>query len=469
MKSIGAIVLGMALLFGLGTSCRKADVFTSSSSAKLWFNKTLVQFDTVFTKMGSATYNFKVKNTNPNGVRTNITLAGGSNSYFRINVDGKPGTYFPGKELAGGDSMYVFVEVTLDGSNTNNPFIVKDSILFETNGNKQYVNLQAWGQNAIYLNKQLLTTPMDNTKPYVIMDTVTVPVNYTLTIGKGTKLYFHSGGTLLVGGSLKVNGDVNNPVIFQGDRLEHDPTYSKGPGQWQGIFFADTSYGNEINYAIIQNASFGIYDALYKSDKKDGNPKLKIHKCIIRNMSNFGYLGLNSAMDMDNTLIYNTGKQAFIADGGTYHVAHCTFDNLNSIFDRQSMTFYLTDQPISLTNNIQVAAPLNFHGFNLISSGTLDDETGVDLVDSLHDSVAFKGCVFKSKSYTFNGPNTVNIDPGYSNLYNEDYHLGSGSLILNKGWTNLSSLPAAMQSYLIQDIEGKNWSTRYPGCYSTTK
>ena len=448
-------IIGICLCLA---SCRKEDIITTDSSVKLLFNRNIIQFDTVFTQMGSATMNFKVKNTNKNGVKTNISLAGGKNSYFRINVDGKPGTSFQNKEIAGSDSMYVFVELTLDGSNANNPFIIRDSIIFQTNGNTQYVKLQAWGQNAVYLRHQTITTPMDNTRPYVILDTVIVPKNYSLVIDKGTKLYFHAGGIMIVLGSLIVKGDLHNPVIFQGDRLERDITYTKGPGQWQGIYIADSSTGNDFNYAIIQNADFGIYDFL-NSWGTAGGIKTSIHKCIIRNMTSFGILGLNSEMNIDNTLIYNTGKQAVVLDGGTYRINQCTFDNSNSIFERHSSTMYLTNQDINLQSG-PVAAPLAAYLVNVIAYGTLDDEVSVDLYSSSPADTFFRGCILKSKNYTFGGANYINKDPGFKNLTGEDYHLSAGSAFVGKGWNTLTPFP----NY---DLEGKSWNSKpSPGCYS---
>ena len=471
MKALRSLIILSVSLIILFSSCKKTeDIITTSSSVKLTINKSLVEFDTVFTQMGSATMNFKVKNTNKNGVNTNITLAGGSNSYFRINVDGKPGTSFQNKELAGGDSMYVFVEVTIDANNANNPFVIQDSILFNTNGNLQYVRLQAFGQNAVYVMKgKYPPSPLTNIRPYVIMDSLKVDSATTLVINKGAKLYFHAGAFLAVNGTLKVNGDVNNPVIFQGDRLEHDVAYSKGPGQWQGIIFSNISFGNEISYAIIQNADFGIYDVL-NSLSFPGTPKLKIHKSIIRNMSNWGYEGLNSALDMDNTLIYNTGKQAFVVDGGTYHIAQCTFDNSNSIFDRQSSTLLLTDASLVVSATQTIPAPLSCHMYNVIAYGVLDDEASVDMTGTTIDTI-FRGCSLKAKSYTYGGANFVNIDPGYNNLTGEDYHLLKSSAVFGKGWQNLSVLPSTMLTNLGIDIENQNWisNQRSPGCYSTGK
>jgi hypothetical protein len=463
MKYYITIMLALALLL---FSCRKADIFTSDHGAVLTFNKTTVQFDTVFTQMGSATLNFKVKNTNKNGVRSNISLAKGKNSNFRINVDGKPGISFPAKELAGGDSMYVFVEVTIDPQNQNNPFIVSDSIIFQTNGNTQYVSLVAWGQVADYRAygyHDSLTGTMDNTIPHVILNYAFVPKGETLIISPGTRIYCHAGAVIDVFGTLIIQGTKNDPVIIQGDRLERDPVYSKGPGQWQGIVFRPGSKDNSIIHAIIQNGDFGIYDSLYPplDNSSAVKAKLRISKTIIRNMTAFGILGLNTWIDMDNSLIYNIGRQAFFAYGGVYNVAQCTIDNSsNSVFQRQSASVFFTDQRLRLQDNTSKQVKLKSLFYNTIIWGTQDDEA--DFVLSNANDTLFRKCDIKAKIYSF-GVANFNTDPAFSNLTNDDYHFNGNSPLKGNAWSNFSLLPATMD--LTTDIEENKWSSRQPGCY----
>ena len=46
-----------------------------------------------------------------------------------------PGVHFQGLEIAPGDSMYVFVEATLDPNGSDEILRIQDSIVFLTNGN----------------------------------------------------------------------------------------------------------------------------------------------------------------------------------------------------------------------------------------------------------------------------------------------------------------------------------------------
>ena len=93
----------------------------------LEFTTDTVMFDTVFATVGSTTHNFRVHNRNKKSiVISSITLAGGTASKFRMNVDGITGSQLFDVEIPANDSIFIFVEVTIDQSSGNLPFIVKD-------------------------------------------------------------------------------------------------------------------------------------------------------------------------------------------------------------------------------------------------------------------------------------------------------------------------------------------------------
>ena len=87
-----------------------------------------------------------------------IMLASGEETGFRINVDGRKGDHFQNVRIQADDSLYVFVEVTVNPNASNQPLLVDDSIIFTTNGVKQSVRLEAYGQNVnLYKNGLILT------------------------------------------------------------------------------------------------------------------------------------------------------------------------------------------------------------------------------------------------------------------------------------------------------------------------
>src|SRR6478672_4556072 len=151
-------VLAFTILIGSIISCRK-DSNITSRDASISVSADTIHFDTLFTSTGSVTHFFKIFNDNDRKLRiSDITLSGGNASYFSINADGSQGPRVEGLELDANDSLYVFVTVSIDPSNANLPFVVQDSIGITCNGNQKWVQLQAWGQNATFINAQAIVT-----------------------------------------------------------------------------------------------------------------------------------------------------------------------------------------------------------------------------------------------------------------------------------------------------------------------
>src|SRR5688572_29450657 len=96
------------------SSCKK-DKLLTDSGASLGFSEDTVKFDTVFTTVGSATQVFTVINSYSQPLNiSSIYLATGAASYFRLNVNGTPGRSFQDVEIGAKDSIWIFVEVTVD-------------------------------------------------------------------------------------------------------------------------------------------------------------------------------------------------------------------------------------------------------------------------------------------------------------------------------------------------------------------
>src|SRR5690606_4744513 len=93
----------------LCSSCRK-DFEFSASSGGLTFSKDTVYLDTVFSNIGSSTYNLKVYNrSNENIVVPVVKLGLGDASHYRLNVDGMAGNIFENVEILAKDSLFIFV------------------------------------------------------------------------------------------------------------------------------------------------------------------------------------------------------------------------------------------------------------------------------------------------------------------------------------------------------------------------
>ena len=126
-------------------SCKKEDI---AFSGDLNFSNDTVIFDTVFASVGSITKTLTIYNNKDYNIITNIQLNGSSAANFRINVDGISESAHENILIPSNDSIFIFVEVTIDPSSNNLPYILTDSIVFYSENYTQSVKLIAWGQDA---------------------------------------------------------------------------------------------------------------------------------------------------------------------------------------------------------------------------------------------------------------------------------------------------------------------------------
>lgn len=370
------------------SSCREDFVFTPSTG-NLVFERDTVYLDTVFTNIGSSTYNLKVYNRSSNDiVIPTIQLEQGINSYYRLNVDGSTGSegaaegkIFENIELLANDSLFIFIETTIDIEelpNLDNQFLYTDRILFDAGNNQQDVDLVTLVKDAVFIfpsrdpdtgiietlkfdvngdgieeeteiqgrflsDEELIFT---NEKPYVIYGYAGVGSGKTLEMQPGARVHFHRDSGILVtgGASLNINGSISNDpdlmeneVILQGDRLE--PFFEDVPGQWGAIWLFNESFDNTISYATIKNATVGI---LSEGNDQSVNDKLNISNAQIYNSSAFGILGRATSIKAENVVINSSGQSSFAGIiGGRYNLTHCTIANYwtNSFRDFPSLLF----------------------------------------------------------------------------------------------------------------------------------
>src|SRR5512133_3648719 len=171
------------LIVAITVACNRREL-DPDPDAMPSFSTDTVTFDTIFTTIGSATLNFKIYNhSNRPLLISSIDLAGGSSSFFRLNIDGDPYSSVRNIEIPPDDSLFVFVAVTIDPNNQNNPLVVKDSILFNTNGRLQDVKLIAYGQDVHLINGDIIPGQVWSAdKPYLIYNSMAVDTGEIITI-----------------------------------------------------------------------------------------------------------------------------------------------------------------------------------------------------------------------------------------------------------------------------------------------
>ncbi|MBL7740678.1 MAG: hypothetical protein JNK14_15780 [Chitinophagaceae bacterium] len=320
MKTTLLIILSAVMLLA---ACKK-DSFITSGDARVTITADTLKYDTVFPTTGSVTQLFKIVNENDQKLRlSSVKLMGGSASAFKINVDGFASPEVSNIEIEANDSVYVFVQVNVNPTAANLPFVIRDSIQVSYNGNNRLVQLEAWGQNAHFFRDKEISADetWTNDLPYVILGYLRVNSNGKLTIDKGCRIYVHADAPIIVDGTLQVNGlkDTADRVYFTGDRL--DEPYKSYPASWPGIYFSAGSKDNILNYAVIRNS----YQSIAIQDPSpNANPKVTLNECVIDNSYDAGIIASNSSITVQNCLISNCGKNIALIKGGNYNFTHCT-------------------------------------------------------------------------------------------------------------------------------------------------
>jgi len=354
------------------TSCRE-DFDFEQSSGSLEFSKDTVYLDTVFTNIGSSTYRLKVYNRSNKDISIpTIKLAKGDSKY-RMMIDGAhgiDGKTFNNVELLAKDSLFIFIETTIDYNEfagADAQFLYTDQIQFDAGSNLQTVELVTLVKDAyfIYPNRvygvyeavdfgqdengattQIIGRTLqenhpvngdefnwNNDKPYVIYGYASVPADKTLNINAGARIHFHADSGIIVqdGASLKINGSqstteaLENEVILEGDRLES--AFSDVPGQWGFIYLRQGSKEHSVKNLTLKNATIGFL--LFGNNGLD-NPTadLTLENVQIYNSANSGILSQGGYISGENVVINYAGSSALYCNlGGKYNFTHSTFNN----------------------------------------------------------------------------------------------------------------------------------------------
>ena len=425
------------------TSCHPKEEYDTSSSLK--FSTDSVFIDTSFTTVTTITRVINIYNNSSLPILIEkVFLGNGNNSMFRFNIDGEPGPVVEDIEIMAHDSLFLFLNATIDPNDANTPFIIVDSIIFLVNGKTQKIKLTALGQNAYFHTPDhpptqylpaysIVSGVWNNDKPHVIYGVAVVDEDCTLVIPAGTKVYMHKDAMLWVykGGSLKIKGEPNNRVLITSDRL--DPYYREQAGMWDRIWLSALSKDNEIDWAIIQNGSVGIH----ADTVANNNPTLKISNTIIRNMSAASLFAQGAKIEAVNCLFSNAKYySALLSIGGEYIFRNCTFANFWNSSTRTTSLLALNNYYKDINGNIQIR-PISIYLGNCIVYGDQEEEI---LIDKFPGSGNFyltaENSLLKTK---YNLGDSIfincklNVDPEFRNTSLEDFRLQSTSPGVDNG------------------------------------
>jgi len=462
LKYFGLCICSFILL---ATSCKK-ESFITSGDALLRTSEDTLHFDTVFTTLGSTTQYLKLFNQNDAKLNiSSIELMGGTTSFFKLNVDGLPGTSFKNIEMEANDSLYFFATVRIDPNIANLPFLVRDSIKIQFNGNTKWIQLEAYGKNAKFMRDVVISqnTTLPNDTPIIILGSLVVNQGKKLTIQQGTNIYIHPNAPIKIDGTLIAIGDTSaaGKIVFQGIRID-DP-YKDYPGSWPGIYFRDKSKDNVLQHCILKNAFQGVIAVNPSTNILI--PKLTLNECVFDNIYDAAIGGTNSSITGRNCLVSNVGTGFAAISGGNYNFNHCTFVSISNYYLSHKKPLIVlsntNEKDVSFNSLIATIDNSIVYG----EGGFVDDEiltarkVGTGFIANMNN------ILYKHKTVpayiTFTNPLNA-TDPLFTTIdYNKriyDFKLKDGSPCIN----------AATNSTLLFDLNGKPrpvGSAADIGCY----
>ena len=408
----------------------------------LSFSEDTVYFDTVFSSIGSATHELRVKNNTGRSINIDkIALAGGDKSAFRLNIDGEPATLKNNIELEPYDSIFCFVDVNVDPAGKDSPVAITDSILFSISGSLQKVQLLAWGQDIVLLKDTIIkSSDWTAGRPYVIYGNILVDTSETLTIHDSTRVYFHRNGGMKVAGKLIASGSMTRPIEFAGDRTE--AIYEDIPGQWNGLIFLNTSQGNVLNNLRIKGAITGV--KIGEGFFSGTMPDMQISNTSVMHASVSCLVSVNATVNAWNCVFSHSGSSCInISSGGDYSFTHC------SVFNSWDYGYRLAPA-VLISENASVKAysgnNLNFSFKNSVVYGDLNSEFVISAAGDLFtgsyvvDHCLLKLDTVKAKFWSpaFFSGNQVNRNPGFENTIVYDLRPDTLSPLIDKayqGWS----------------------------------
>lgn len=304
-------------------ACDDDDSFNTNPDFRLTFSVDTLSFDTLFTGFGSTTKRLKVYNTAKKKIRIDRISLEDMDSPYRMNVNGIETKDIVDVDIAGKDSIYIFLEVELSDENKNEIRLLKDHIQFELNGNLQKLVVETHAQDVYQIKDDIQENSVwYGNRPYVLTTDISTDTGVELRLEEGTHVYFKKDAGLKINGSFLVNGSFEKPVYFGSTRLEE--LYKNVPGQWNGI-------------QITENATFLALRHFSLEDGKNGliieqnayqNQKVDVEYALIKNFTGKGVAVNNRDLHAHDLMIANCGQECLEVTGaGDLTLIHATLFN----------------------------------------------------------------------------------------------------------------------------------------------
>lgn len=438
----------LALLVSIVGACSDDDKFTSSPTSLLTFSVDSVKMDTVFSTIGSRTYDFWVYNRGNRGLRLqSVYLRMGNQTGFRVNVDGSYldislGAVVNDLEVRSGDSLRVFVELTAPRNQQPEPQLVEDQLVFRLeSGVEQRVVLWGHSWDAEIAGQVVVSrdTLIESSMPIVIMQGLRVDSGATLTL-RNTTLYFHDKAGIDVYGTLKTEN-----CLLRGDRLDRMfdyLPYDRISGQWRGVHIFPSSYENRLVATEIRNAEDGIVcdSAALLPDRQ----RLYMEQSVVHSSSGNGLQAFNSWVGLLRCLFSNAAGDCVAFYGGAVVMDHCTlaqFNVLNSRGAALRFTNFYGGYPYPLVQMQMTNSIVTGYDEDVVMGQTLDGDTTTAFrfyfensllrTPALDDTVSCRNIMWETKDDSIQGAKHFRLVKDREMIY--DFHLDSLSTAQGKG------------------------------------
>ncbi|AZQ60660.1 hypothetical protein EI427_00095 [Flammeovirga pectinis] len=416
----------MGLLFTL-PSCEPTDeVLSTDPSISLIFSQDTVFFDTLYTSkedenidMSSIAKRFTVYNPSGNAINISEISLNDPNDVYSLLINGDASSSVENTFLRGGDSMIIVAEANIPYEDESTIREFSADVNLFTNGNKQNVVLNAFGEDPYYIaggNVVIGDLIWDPGRTYLLIDSLYITEGSSLTINAGARLVFDNNAKIQVSGSLQLLGTPQDTICLESKRL--DGKYENSPGQWGGVIFDSLSHDNKIYGSHIKNSTYGLY--IYHPDNDDVID-LDIQNSTIHNVSLVGVSSIKADVRIVNTIISHTVSYAFAqASGGVCEFLYNTIVNEN--------TGYYRDVPSvafeSILDNTQDNEEIKLTLTNNIIWGSLSNEFNVSDGVSL---VSLTNNIIKTTSDEYSDNNILNQDPYFRYPYSYNFSLADDS------------------------------------------
>lgn len=327
--ALSVIGLFFTIIAGTCLSSCISDEMTTSSNDTLSFSRDTVNFDTVFTDLGTPTARLVVRNRAKKGLNISSIRFKKADTNFAMNVDGMSGKDFKDIEIRGKDSIFMFIECFIPETQGKSPGLVEDEIEFVTNGVTQTVRVEAYGQNVTRLRNVRVSSDMTLTaeQPYVVFDSLTVEPSATLHIEPGAQVLFHDGASLVVEGRIDAKGEPDKMIALRGDRLDNvlpDVEYDIMAGQWKGIRIAAGSFDNRLDFVDMRSTVKGL---VVDSCADLSRQKLTITNSWLHNSQGNVLSSEYAKVDAYGSCFSEAADAVVSLKGGSHEFLQCTIAN----------------------------------------------------------------------------------------------------------------------------------------------